>query len=66
MFLFLDGKEYDAFVSYKSCPRDEQFVLHQLFPKLEVEYKFKLCMHFRDFLPGEGNISIMSVYMSVF
>ncbi|XP_045157464.2 uncharacterized protein LOC123523822 [Mercenaria mercenaria] len=49
-----DGKEYDAFVSYKSCPRDEQFVLHQLFPKLEGEYNFKLCMHFRDFLPGEA------------
>ncbi|KAH3693317.1 uncharacterized protein LOC127863166 [Dreissena polymorpha] len=48
-----DGKEYDAFVSYKSCPRDEDFVLNQLFPKLEGEGKFKLCLHFRDFLPGE-------------
>lgn len=49
-----DGKMYDAFVSYKSCPRDEEFVLHQLFPRLEGEFKFKLCMHFRDFIPGEA------------
>ncbi|KAL4237066.1 TIR domain [Mactra antiquata] len=49
-----DGKEFDAFISYKSCPRDENFVLHQLYPKLETEFKFKLCMHFRDFLPGEA------------
>lgn len=49
-----DGKEYDAFVSYKSCPRDEEFVLHQLYPKLEREHNFKLCLHFRDFIPGEA------------
>ncbi|WAR24798.1 TOLL-like protein [Mya arenaria] len=49
-----DGKEYDAFVSYKSCPRDEDFVLNQLYPRLEGDMKFKLCIHFRDFLPGEA------------
>ena len=49
-----DGKEYDAFVSYKSTPEDEKFVLQYLYPKLETEFRFKLCLHFRDFMPGEG------------
>lgn len=48
-----DGKEYDAFISYKSSKEDEDFVLHQLYPKLEEEMGFKLCMHFRDFTPGD-------------
>ncbi|XP_067679401.1 uncharacterized protein [Haliotis asinina] len=48
-----DGKEFDAFVSYKSTKEDEDFVVHKLYPKLEKELDFKLCMHFRDFLPGE-------------
>ena len=63
---FSDGKEFDAFVSYKSCPRDEEFVLHQLYPKLERDFQFKLCMHFRDFLPGEGmyrEFVLLIVYM---
>ena len=49
-----DGKEFDAFVSYKSTPEDEKFVLQYLYPKLETEFRFKLCLHFRDFMPGEG------------
>lgn len=48
-----DGKEYDAFISYKSSKEDEDFVLHQLYQKLEEEMGFKLCMHFRDFTPGD-------------
>ncbi|XP_062566453.1 uncharacterized protein LOC134228775 [Saccostrea cucullata] len=48
-----DGKEYDAFISYKSSKEDEDFVLHQLYPKLEEEMGFKLCLHFRDFTPGD-------------
>ncbi|ESO86685.1 hypothetical protein LOTGIDRAFT_166958 [Lottia gigantea] len=49
-----DGKEYDAFISYKSSKSDEQFVVQKLYPKLEKELDFKLCLHFRDFLPGEA------------
>nr|KAG5711789.1 hypothetical protein BaRGS_023553 [Batillaria attramentaria] len=52
-----DGKEYDAFISYKSSARDEKFVLQQLYPRLEKDLDFKLCMHFRDFPPGE-NVSL--------
>ncbi|RUS75705.1 hypothetical protein EGW08_016520 [Elysia chlorotica] len=49
-----DDKDFDAFVSYKSSPRDEIFVLRHLYPKLEQELGFKLCLHFRDFPPGEA------------
>ncbi|XP_045163074.2 uncharacterized protein LOC123527575 [Mercenaria mercenaria] len=48
-----DEKEWDAFVSYKSHPTDENFVVRVLYPKLEKELGFKLCLHFRDFVPGE-------------
>ncbi|KAK6179154.1 hypothetical protein SNE40_011574 [Patella caerulea] len=48
-----DGMLFDAFISYKSHPDDEEFVLKTLFPKLEKEMKFKLCLHFRDFVVGE-------------
>ncbi|CAG2186957.1 unnamed protein product [Mytilus edulis] len=38
----------------KTCDdRDESFVLKQLYSKLEVEMGFKLCLHFRDFIPGD-------------
>ncbi|KAK3089029.1 hypothetical protein FSP39_000251 [Pinctada imbricata] len=49
-----DGKEYDAFISYKSSKEDQEFVLQQLHPKLEAEMGFKLCLHFRDFTPGDA------------
>ncbi|BFZ17064.1 hypothetical protein BsWGS_20103 [Bradybaena similaris] len=48
-----DEKQYDAFISYKSTPKDEKFILQHLYPKLEKELHFKLCLHFRDFPPGE-------------
>ncbi|XP_041360206.1 platelet endothelial aggregation receptor 1-like [Gigantopelta aegis] len=48
-----DDKLYDAFVSYKSTEADEHFVVHTLYPKLEKAMNFKLCLHFRDFVPGE-------------
>jgi hypothetical protein len=54
-FLISDEKEWDAFVSYKSHPTDENFVVRVLYPKLEKELGFKLCLHFRDFVPGESN-----------
>ncbi|XP_067678317.1 protein draper-like [Haliotis asinina] len=48
-----DDKLFDAFVSYKSTKLDEDFVVHTLYPKLEKNLNFKLCLHFRDFMPGE-------------
>ncbi|XP_071150267.1 uncharacterized protein [Mytilus edulis] len=52
--LILDEREWDAFISYKSEGNDEQFVLKYLYPKLELELGFKLCLHFRDFIPGNA------------
>ncbi|XP_069126125.1 uncharacterized protein [Argopecten irradians] len=49
-----DGQVFDAFISYKSSKEDEHFVLTKLYPKLEMEMGFKVCMHFRDFTPGEA------------
>ncbi|XP_052268432.1 interleukin-1 receptor accessory protein-like [Dreissena polymorpha] len=48
-----DQKKWDAFVSYRSHPTEEDFVLNTLYPKLEKELGFTLCLHFRDFVPGE-------------
>ena len=47
-------KKYDAFVSYVSHKTDDNFVYKILFPKLEKEMGFRLCIHHRDFTPGEG------------
>ena len=57
-FVFTDEREWDAFVSYRSLPRDESFVVHQLYPKLETEMGFKLNLHFRDFIPGDSKYNI--------
>ncbi|XP_075435555.1 toll-like receptor 4 isoform X2 [Ascaphus truei] len=43
--------EYDAFVIYSSG--DEEWVRRQLVPNLEEgKTRFRLCLHYRDFLPG--------------
>ncbi|CAG2226548.1 unnamed protein product [Mytilus edulis] len=50
--------EYDAFVSYDN--NDRFFVHDKLLPCLEREAELKLCIHKRDFLPGNdiaGNIT---------
>ena len=48
-----DGREYDAFISYRSSHQeDRHFVVYKLFPKLEQEFGFKLCIDQRDFIPG--------------
>jgi len=52
--LTADERTWDAFVSYKSSQVDEDFVLNTIYPKLEHELGFTLCLHFRDFVPGEG------------
>ncbi|CAL8312903.1 unnamed protein product [Merluccius merluccius] len=43
--------QYDAFISYNA--NDERWVLGELLPKLEDEQGWRLCLHHRDFLPGE-------------
>ncbi|XP_071946705.1 uncharacterized protein [Antedon mediterranea] len=44
-------KEFDFFIAYKSGGGDEDFVINVLTPKLE-EMGFKICVHFKNFLPG--------------
>ena len=43
--------QYDAFVSYNT--KDEPWIMRELLPKLEGEQGWKLCLHHRDFMPGE-------------
>jgi hypothetical protein len=40
--LFLDEREWDAFISYNE--KDREYVLKYLYPKLEKELGFKLCL----------------------
>ncbi|KAL3869720.1 hypothetical protein ACJMK2_042369 [Sinanodonta woodiana] len=48
-----DDRVWDAFVSYRSDPVDEEFVLRKLFPTLEKKMGFKVNIHFKDFAVGE-------------
>ncbi|CAH1795940.1 unnamed protein product, partial [Owenia fusiformis] len=43
---------YDAFISYRSTQRDQNFVVNKMFYTLENIMGFKTCVHFRDFIPG--------------
>ena len=56
-YFFSDKRNWDAFISYSE--RDYKFVVHTLYPKLELEQGFKLIMHHRDFLPGESKYICM-------
>ncbi|XP_046551824.1 toll-like receptor 6 [Haliotis rubra] len=42
---------YDAFVLY--CEDDSPWVRNNIIPRIEDEAKLKLCIHERDFIPGE-------------
>lgn len=45
-------KTYDAFISF--CQKDEEFVVDNFLPELESQpYSYKICVHFRDWNPGE-------------
>lgn len=68
LYLFiLDGKEFDAFVSYAkldSCESDstliseEKFALELLPDMLENKYGYKLCILERDIIPGGGKVPV--------
>lgn len=45
--------QYDAFISYNAA--DEPWVVEEMLPKLEGEQGWRLCLHHRDFEPGETN-----------
>lgn len=50
--LFIDGKEYDIYISYARNAEEEEFVLLTLRGVLENEFGYKLCIFDRDSLPG--------------
>ncbi|XP_071949633.1 toll-like receptor 2 [Antedon mediterranea] len=52
-----DDIRYDAFVSYNS--KDQDWVLKCLQPSLE-DRNYKLCIDYRDFLPGEAVVNNIS------
>ncbi|XP_046573907.1 toll-like receptor 4 [Haliotis rubra] len=46
-----DPFEYDVFVSY--AEPDRRFVIDTMMPELETKAELRMCIHDRDFLPGE-------------
>ncbi len=54
-----DGKDFDVFISYKSGTPDEEFVVQELIPRLEQD-GYRVCVHYRFFLPGRSIIDNIS------
>ncbi|XP_063411511.1 toll-like receptor 4 [Mytilus trossulus] len=46
-----DTYKYDAFISYANEETD--FVVNEIIPNIESDDNIKLCIHQRDFVPGE-------------
>lgn len=75
IYLFLlDGKEFDAFVSYAKTDSsesnsafisEEKFALEILPDMLENKYGYKLCILERDILPGGGKVPVVARKSSV-
>uniref|UniRef100_A0A8C6SGB3 TIR domain-containing protein n=1 Tax=Neogobius melanostomus TaxID=47308 RepID=A0A8C6SGB3_9GOBI len=55
---------YDAFVSYNV--HDEEWVYRELLPELEGRQGWKLCLHHRDFEPGDSTAPFMIRLMLMF
>uniref|UniRef100_A0A8C6U599 TIR domain-containing protein n=1 Tax=Neogobius melanostomus TaxID=47308 RepID=A0A8C6U599_9GOBI len=53
---------YDAFVSYNV--HDEEWVYRELLPELEGRQGWKLCLHHRDFEPGDPTNIVDAIYSS--
>uniref|UniRef100_A0A8C6UZZ4 TIR domain-containing protein n=1 Tax=Neogobius melanostomus TaxID=47308 RepID=A0A8C6UZZ4_9GOBI len=53
---------YDAFVSYNV--HDEEWVYRELLPELEGRQGWKLCLHHRDFEPGDSTNIVDAIYSS--
>lgn len=45
-----DGRRFDAFVSYA---HEDEAVVEELVKRLEVGHGYRLCLHYRDWAPGE-------------
>ncbi|VDI16617.1 Hypothetical predicted protein [Mytilus galloprovincialis] len=43
--------KYDAFISYANS--ETEFIMNDVIPNLERNHNFNLCIHQRDFIPGE-------------
>jgi hypothetical protein len=55
-----DDHQYDAFVSYhRASPADRAWVEGKLVPRLEQQFKLRLCLRHRDFRPGHPLIREM-------
>lgn len=52
--LSVDGKLYDAYISYSDSPEDRKFVNFILKPQLERHRGYKLFLDDRDLLPRAG------------
>ena len=45
---------YDAFVSYCGSPETDRWVVRELLSHVETRMGFHLCVHHRDFIPGDS------------